>query len=122
MDIGLVIAIIIGIVMTVATTAFLVWFMRRLVRQNTPAVKRSQVMDRPGFACPKCGKTMRQGFCYANSGIHWRAAGKVTGLFEYALTSTVPNTLNIGLRRKENMAWHCDSCQYLLFDYSKQVY
>ncbi len=71
--------------------------------------------------CPKCDKEMKRGFIVAARGIVWRDESDRPISILSQRYKFLENTMNITISRKENRAWRCEDCQYVLIDYSTFV-
>ena len=112
-------AYIIGAVIVFIFVLVVFYFMLKKLYTLNKEYKRYDEIDRyVTYTCPKCGKVMENGFVMAGKGICYRAdEAKPLGQFIGPKT-LLKNTMNMTMSVKENVAWRCKDCNYILVDHS----
>ena len=84
--------------------------------------KYGEVSSQLKYKCPKCGQVMENGFVAVDKGIFYRhSEGKQPGIFKNPGSRFLKNTFNVSLSGKENLAWRCENCSYILIDHSAMI-
>ena len=105
----------------VASLFFLYFFVKKLRKLSTGYKSYGEIDRHITYKCPKCGKVMENGFIAASRGILYRANDeKPLGQFIGPKT-LLKNTMNMTISAKENVAWRCKDCNYILVNYSYLV-
>ena len=105
----------------VAALLFLYVMLKKLQKLNTAYKSYGEIDRHITYKCPKCGKVMENGFIAASRGILYRANDeKPLGQFIGPKT-LLKNTMNMTISAKENVAWRCKDCNYILVNYSYLV-
>jgi rubrerythrin len=73
------------------------------------------------YKCPQCGKVMENGFVMAGKGICYRADEEKPLSQVIGPKTLLKNTMNMKLSIRENVAWRCEDCNYILVDHSYLV-
>jgi rubrerythrin len=94
-------------------------FMLKKLYKLNREYKRYDEIDRyVTYTCPECGKVMENGFVMAGKGICYRA-DEAKPLSQFIGPKTLlKNTMNMTMSTKENVAWRCKDCNYILVDHS----
>jgi len=105
--------------------AFIVFILIKIRKRS----KRNKVIDYDqakltidaDYKCPKCNEDMGKGYIVAGKGIIWRKdQDKITSMFA-TIFRALENTINFTMSMKENKAWRCENCKYILVDHSTLV-
>lgn len=103
----------------VATLFFLYFYVKKLQKLSTGYKSYGEIDRYITHKCPQCGKVMEKGFITASKGIFYRANDeKPLSPFQFEFSRLLKNTMNITTSAKENVAWRCEDCNYILVDHS----
>jgi len=92
--------------------------LKKLYLLNNKFKKYIEVDTSRKYACPKCQQEMEIGFVVAGKGISFRPnKAKQIGQMLY-FNPLLKNTMNMTMSIKENLAWRCKECNYVLVDHS----
>lgn len=110
------------VILTSAFLIFVLYQLRKLAK-NTKVVDYDEINSNRqiSYSCPKCAVEMKRGFIVAGKGIVWRNETEKPKSIFTAIHKSLGNTINLTMSVKENRAWKCDSCEYLLIDHSTLV-
>lgn len=113
-------AYIIGAVIVLIFVFVVFYFMLKKLYTLNREYKCYDEIDRyTTHTCPKCGKVMENGFVVAGKGICYRANDEKTpSPFLFEFRRLLKNTMNMTTSIKENVAWRCRDCNYILVDHS----
>ncbi len=104
--------------LTVAVLIFL-WVVLRALNKKNHAFKDYRELDAGlSYPCPKCGRVMENGFVTAGKGIIFRASQEKPAGQILNTDALLDNTINMTFSSKENLAFRCRDCQYVLIDHS----
>lgn len=70
------------------------------------------------YQCPKCSVLMKPVFVIAGKGIMWRYADDKPLKVFSMIFRCLDNTLNMSASVRENMAFECEDCKFVLIDHS----
>jgi len=102
----------------IAVMLFLYVTLKRLYRLNREYKSYDEIDRYIAYTCPKCGMVMENGFVMAGKGICYRA-DEAKPLSQFIGPKTLlKNTMNMTMSTKENVAWRCRDCNYILVDHS----
>ena len=117
----LIFVIIAGIV-GIVVMLFLFVMIRRLQSLNREYKRYDEIDRYITYKCPKCGKVMENGFAMAGKGICYRSdEEKPLSSAQFGFRKFLKNTMNMTMSIKENVAWRCRDCNYVLIDHSYLV-
>lgn len=88
------------------------------LKQKNPAFRLSDARFTETY-CPKCKSLMKNGFVLVSRGIIFREENQNKFGQMVDISNALPYTYNLGIKPKENQAWHCDSCNYLLINHNE---
>ena len=112
-------------IVALPTAAFLIFVFYQLKKlaKNTKVVDYDEINSQGqiSYSCPKCGVEMKRGFIVAGRGIVWRNETEKPKSIFTAIHKSLGNTINLTMSVKENRAWKCDNCKYVLIDHSTLV-
>ena len=116
------------LIISFVIVAFIIFllFILSEIRKITAGTKvidydRIKVDANMAYSCPKCNTEMEKGFIMAGRGMIWRnEREKPTSIFS-TVFKCLDNTINFTMSTKENRAWRCQSCKYVLIDYNALV-
>ena len=105
-------------VLTVTIFISIYYLLKKLYQLNCDFKRSNEIDKNINYACPKCGKTMENGFISAGKGISYRSnEAKQLGQM-LNLKALLKNTMNLSFSNRENLAWRCKECNYILIDHS----
>lgn len=103
----------------IAVMLFLYVMIKKLLNLNREYKRYDEIDRYISYQCPKCGKVMENGFAMAGKGICYRAnEEKPLSSFQFGFRRFLKNTMNMTASIKENVAWRCRDCNYILVDHS----
>jgi rubrerythrin len=102
----------------IAVILFLYLMLKRLQRLNNGYKSYGEIDRHIAYKCPKCGKVMENGFVMAGKGICYRADEEKPLSQVIGPKTLLKNTMNMTMSAKENVAWRCEDCNYILVDHS----
>ena len=106
----------------IAAVLFLCFYVKKLQRLNKEYKRYDEIDRYITYTCPKCGEVMENGFVMAGKGICYRANDeKIPSPFLLEFRRLLKNTMNITTSIKENVAWRCRDCNYILIDHNYLV-
>lgn len=106
----------------IAFMLFLYFYVKKLQSLNREYKRYVEIDRYAAYRCPKCGNVMENGFVAASKGICYRANGeKPLSPFQFEFRRLLKNTMNMTTSVKENVAWRCRDCNYILLDHSYLV-
>jgi predicted RNA-binding Zn-ribbon protein involved in translation (DUF1610 family) len=109
-------------IVVVAALFFLFFYVKKLQKLSTGYRSYDEIDRYVTYKCPRCGKVMENGFSTASKGISYRANDeKPLSPFQFELSRLLKNTMNITTSAKENVAWRCEDCNYILVNHSYLV-
>lgn len=86
----------------------------------TPVSKMPPYMHET-LKCPKCSQDMSGGYVPATKPIIWlENKDDKVGAFG-SMKKVVENTFSIPIRQKDNRAWRCSECKFILLDHSTLI-
>jgi ribosomal protein L37AE/L43A len=95
--------------------------LKKLQQLNTAYKSYGEIDRHITYTCPKCGKVMDTGFVTAGKGICYRADEEKPLRQFIGPKTLLKNTMNLTMSAKENVAWRCKDCNYILVDHSYLV-
>ena len=103
---------------TAGLLGFTFFAIKAMERKNREFRTYDTVDRNTAYLCPRCGQAMDNGFAVAGRGISFRRDGeKPAGPFILA-GSMLENTVNMTFSNRENRAFRCQACRYVLIDHS----
>jgi len=92
--------------------------LKKLYKLNREYKRYDEIDRYIAYTCPKCDTVMENGFVMAGKGICYRA-DETKPLSQFIGPKTLlKNTMNMTMSIKENVAWRCRDCNYILVDHS----
>ena len=105
----------------ITSTVILFHLISKKINKGNSYKKYGEVSACIKHKCPKCGQVMENGFVAIDRGISYRANEKKRpGIFA-SPNGFLKNTFNRSLSIKENLAWRCENCSYVLIDHSSVI-
>ncbi|MBN1255405.1 MAG: hypothetical protein JXA50_09050 [Deltaproteobacteria bacterium] len=102
----------------IVVLVFFYFTLKKLYTLNKEYKRYDEIDRYVTYTCPKCGKVMENGFVMAGKGICYRA-DEAKPLSQFIGSKTLlKNTMNMSISIKENVAWRCKDCNYILVDHS----
>jgi hypothetical protein len=113
--------LVLAVMFTVATLAFLWWLARKVAAIETNTYLQVPTDLDGRVNCPRCGAGMETGFIAAPRGIIWKEPyDKPAGMF-FVPWKVMENTTSMSLHMKCNKAWRCKPCQMLTVDHGGTI-
>ena len=109
-------------VFVIVFTIVLFYIISKGINKGNSYKKYGEVSIHIKYKCPKCGQIMENGFVAVDRGITYRSNEKRQSvIFMDPHKRFLKNTFNMSLSAKENLAWRCENCNYVLIDHSNAI-
>ena len=109
------------VIITIIALAVLFHIISKGINKGSSYKKYGEISANIKYKCPKCGQVMENGFVAVDRGISYRASEKKRqGIFMKS-NRFLKNTFNMSFSIKENLAWRCENCSYILIDHSNAI-